>query len=126
MAPFLPAADTSELKDLYERNGLVSSWYGFVEGTNQPKQLEFVDKFKERFGRIPRPDAAFAYDNVFLLAEALGKCVTETAVDQDCLSDRIQRSKYLGIAGRLEFNVDGLSNRDVPLIRVNKGVWVAS
>ena len=80
IAPFLPHANTAKLRALYEKNNLISSWYGFVESTNEPKQLEFIKKFEKRFNRKPRPDAAFAYDNIMLLANALLKCAQQ-AVD---------------------------------------------
>lgn len=123
LAPFLAEADTVEMLALYEKNGLVSTWYGFVETSRDPIQLEFMKDFKARYGYLPRADAGFAYDDIRILAKALNTCVSENAVDQNCLTKALLQTEHVGVSGKLKFNRSGLSLRETLLMKVENGQW---
>jgi branched-chain amino acid transport system substrate-binding protein len=119
-----PEADTTEMRRLYEENKTVSSWYGFIEGAPNPSQSVFIKKFGERFGHPPRPDSAFTYDDVKVLALALAPCITINTVDQTCLARHLLATNHPGIAGFLRFDKQRVSSRPVYLLQVRNGRWV--
>jgi ABC-type branched-subunit amino acid transport system substrate-binding protein len=121
-APFLPAADTPELREIYEENDAISTWYGFGETSNTKMQSEFIDTYKEKYGQDPRPDAAYAYDDMHIIAIAISQCNSDVN-NKDCVMQKMKSIKYFGVGGRLEFSDDRLSNREVSLIKVNEGKW---
>lgn len=122
--PFLPHADTEELRNLYEENETVSTWPGGVleEGNDAATQL-FIDAFVERYGTHPRPDAVFTYDDIHVLADALEQCASPATVDHDCVRSALLTVDYAGIGGRLQFDEQGVSRRPTTLIRVSAGKW---
>jgi branched-chain amino acid transport system substrate-binding protein len=122
VAPYLPAANTAEMKKIYEENKAVSSWYGISEVTNKEEQLKFQKKYRANFGKDPIADAAYAYDDIYILAEALKACDVNFE-NKDCLAKYLTQIKYDGIGGHLEFNQDRSSQRDVFLIKVVNGQW---
>ena len=124
LAPFLPVADTTEMRRLYENSKSVTTWYGFIEGSLSAEQGEFVEAFKQRFGRYPRPDAAFAFDDALVLAQALRSCDARTGeVNYECLSQFLHKIDHAGAAGRLRFNAKRVSSRPVFLMTVEQGKW---
>lgn len=123
VAPFLPEADTPAVRALYEKNDAISTWYGFVETSRDPIQLEFMKDFKARYGYLPRADAGFAYDDIRILAKALNTCVSENAVDQNCLTKALLQTEHVGVSGKLKFNRSGLSLRETLLMKVENGQW---
>jgi ABC-type branched-subunit amino acid transport system substrate-binding protein len=121
VGPFLPAADTLEMREIYKENNAISSWYGISEIPNNEKQAEFIAKYKARFGIEPRPDAAFFYDDVHFLAKVLENC---DPYNKECISDGLLTGKYEGVSGVIEFDSNGISKRRVPIINFIDGHWV--
>jgi ABC-type branched-subunit amino acid transport system substrate-binding protein len=85
-------------------------------------QSEFIDTYKEKYGQDPRPDAAYAYDDMHIIAIAISQCNSDVN-NKDCVMQKMKSIKYFGVGGRLEFSDDRLSNREVSLIKVNEGKW---
>lgn len=121
LAPYLPYADTPELRELYAENNAISVWYGIAENPDNEKQQAFIARFKERYGVSPNPDSVYAYDDVYLLADAMERC---GGVDNDCIAKVLTSTKYDGVGGPIEFDKDGVSKRDVFLITIEDGEWV--
>ncbi len=71
--------------------------YADVEMT--PKTLPFIQKFRKRFGFSPTYTAA-TYDGIYLLKDAIEKAGT---LDADKLVPVLEKSEFLGTAGRLVF-----------------------
>jgi branched-chain amino acid transport system substrate-binding protein len=125
VAPFLPVSDTKEMRDLFEENKAISTWYGFAKGSLNEKQREFFIKYQRRYGIEPTADAVYAYDDIYALADALMKCDQENRIkDPNCISAKLKNVDYNGVAGRLTFSDLGVSNREVIVIKVESGEWV--
>lgn len=115
--------DTPELRSLYERNGMITTWHGFVKDDPTSFQREFIDRFKIRFKETHLATAAYAYDEIYALAEALKPCLTLNGVNQPCLAAELLKTDYNGVAGRLIFNQYGISTRKHLLIQLKDGKW---
>jgi len=122
VAPYLPISNTPEMKAIYQENQAISTWYGMAEATDKEKQIEFKVKYKLKYDQEPTADAAYAYDDIYLIAQALKMCDFDAA-DKDCFSQAIVSSQLDGVGGHLEFDQDGVSKRYVPLIQVLDGKW---
>lgn len=120
VGPFLPIADTPEMRDLYEENNAVSAWYGIADVVDGDSE-EFVKKYVARFNKSPRADATYAYDDVYALAEAFEGCAN---YDRDCVADNLLKVELNGAGGKLSFDSDGVSQREVLLIQFKEGQWV--
>jgi len=122
VAPFLPVSDTSEMRQLYEENGAISSWYGISEVPDKEIQIKFIEKYKQKYNIQPTADAAYAYDDIYVIANALKACKGEIE-NKDCVSNEISSTKYDGVGGHLEFDANRASKRTVLLIKVVNGKW---
>lgn len=123
-APFIPAGDTPEIRRLYEENRTVSSWFGYAEGSLEPAQRSFFERYRQRFGETPPADAFFAYDDATVFAAALN-ARSGCAADK-CPDARVQAILNLdlqGLGGRLKFDRDGVARREQFLIQVRNGRW---
>jgi branched-chain amino acid transport system substrate-binding protein len=68
-----------------------------------PKTVEFLNKFKEKYGKLPEAAAvnSSAYDAVFILAEAIERA---RSLEPDKLVSALEATDYRGVGGRLRFN----------------------
>ena len=124
VAPFLPVADTEDMRSLFEENNAVSTWYWFAEVDYNDKQREFFEKYQERYGVKPTGESVYAYDDIYILADALTKCDKKKQVrDSGCIAEELLKTDYNGVAGRLTFTEKGVSNRDITAITVKNGLW---
>jgi branched-chain amino acid transport system substrate-binding protein len=122
VAPYLPVADTPEIRSLFEENGAISSWYGFSGTGNKEYQEEFIKKFKSKYGKNPLPDSAYIYDDVYILTNATKKCGGDIN-NKDCIADEIRKTKYDGVGGYIEFDEGKSAIREVFMIKVKNGEW---
>jgi ABC-type branched-subunit amino acid transport system substrate-binding protein len=128
-APFLPVADTVEMRSLYEKNKAFTTWFAYAEkntrldADNKNEQQKFREAFREKFGHEPRPDAAYVYDDIKLLAKAIRPCLSDSRVNQECLSAELLKTSHFGPSGKLTFDEFGNSNREVLIMTVKSGAW---
>jgi len=122
VAPFLPVANTPEIRELFSKNQTISSWYGFAERGNTDKQDKFIDRYTKKYGVVPGPDSAFTYDDTMVLRNVLEKCYSDK-LDNECFEKEMLATDYDGVAGKLKFNDKRLSTRDTLLIQAKNGVW---
>lgn len=68
-----------------------------------PKTVEFLNKFKKKYGDYPEPPAvnSSAYDAAFILAQAIERAGT---LDADKLVAALEQADYKGVTGRIKFN----------------------
>lgn len=68
-----------------------------------PKTVEFLNKFKKKYGRLPEAAAvnSSAYDAVFILAQAIERA---RSLEPDTLVSALEATDYRGVGGRLRFN----------------------
>jgi branched-chain amino acid transport system substrate-binding protein len=123
-APFIPASDTHEVRKLYEENKTVAIWIGFIEGSLNNEQKAFFDRLKSKFNSSPRIESALAYDDLMVLEAAISACPSKADLDQACIAKQMLETKYVGIAGPLNFDEFGRSNRPDLLVKIKDGVWV--
>ncbi|MBN8550599.1 MAG: ABC transporter substrate-binding protein [Deltaproteobacteria bacterium] len=123
LAPFLPAADTAAMREIFERQHAVSTWFGFVESEKRPEYQAFRDAYMRRFGDEPRPDAAYAYDDMLALGRAAKVCSKNGAADRDCLVRELSSLQFVGAAGEFSFGPNRISARPSLLMQVQQGEW---
>ena len=124
LAPFLPAGDTPEIRSILEKNGAVTTWYGWIEPSENPSASEFFNLYRSKFGSDPRPDAAYAYDIVRILVEAHQSCPRATLkTDHLCLAKFLGEIKHQGAGGMLHFDGQRASQRPVLVMKVVDGRW---
>jgi branched-chain amino acid transport system substrate-binding protein len=68
-----------------------------------PKTVQFIDKFKQRYGETPNTAAIDAYDAIYVLKEALERAGTWQA---DELVKALEQTDYVGVMGRIKFSRD--------------------
>ncbi|HBI25898.1 TPA: hypothetical protein DDX30_03885 [Candidatus Wolfebacteria bacterium] len=123
VAPFLPVANTDDMKKLFEENKAISTWYGVAEENNTAEQKEFIEKYQKAFGMKPTGEAVYAYDDIYILANAIKACdKAGKAKDSQCIAQELGKTNYDGVGGKVSFN-DRLSNREITAIQVVDGVW---
>lgn len=124
VAPFIASSDTKENRELFEKNGAISTWYGVSEAGIGDKQKEFIKKYQKKYGIKPTSEAVYVYDDIYILAEALKKCDKNGKVrDSNCIADNLLKTDFDGIGGKLSFDNNGVSTRKVIMIRVVNGLW---
>src|SRR3989344_4653301 len=124
VAPFIASADTKENRELFEKNGAVSTWYGVAEAGIGDKQKEFIEKYQNRYGVKPTSEAIYVYDDMHILAESLRKCDKVSKVrDSNCIADNLLKTDFDGIGGKLSFDKNGVSTRQVTMIKIINGLW---
>ena len=69
-----------------------------------PKTLPFVDAFVKKFGNDPSYCGYTAYDDVYIIAEAIKRA---GSLDSDKLVDAMEKTDYVGTIGRIEFLPQG-------------------
>ncbi len=124
-SPFLPNGDTAAMRELFAKNGTISAWYGVSMGSLNDAQQAFADKYQKKFNAPLTSDAIFAYDDAMAISNALKPCTAENGdVDSTCFVKEMLKTNYEGVAGKLSFDKDGLSQRDGILIKIVDGQWV--
>lgn len=83
--------------------------------------LIFSHEFMKQYGYLPGPVAAFAFDGMNLLIEAVKK----TAGDRDKVQESLMNSDYDGITGRIQFDERGNRKGNAGLLRFVNGKPVA-
>jgi len=68
-----------------------------------PKTVEFLTKFKKKYGALPEAAAvnSSAYDAVYILANAIERAGT---LNPDKLVSALEKTDYQGASGRIRFN----------------------
>ena len=116
-------ADTPEMRTLYEKNGTITTWYGYVETTSDPTTQEFLSRFQSRFNHLPNPDALLAYDLGHIIAASLSGCIQGPELDKQCFRTHMLTS-HPGVAGPVPFDQTRNSLRPVLLMEIKNGKWV--
>ena len=69
-----------------------------------PKTLPFVDAFQKKFGNIPSYCGYTAYDDVYIIADAIYRA---GSTDSDKLVTAMEKTDYVGTIGRVQFLPEG-------------------
>ena len=118
-APFLGSDswDPAGLAHIPEANGAVVAHQWHI-GAPRPQAVDFVNRYRARFGFEPRATAVFTYDAVRLLADAMRRAGT---TEGGPVSRTIAATKnYEAVAGTLQFNGTGDPRRGGVLSRIGR------
>lgn len=99
-------------------DGLVvaTPWFG---GKDDPKVKEFVQKYKDEYGKDPDQFAAQAYDGLYLMAEGLKNA---GEADRGKLRDGLSEvSSFQGVLGEMSFDEEGDIVMDPTVLMIKDG-----
>ncbi len=98
---------------------VASLWH---KNTTIPGNMEFTEKYKEKFGSEPTYHSAIAYTSLIILADALERAESESRTD---IRKAIKETNVYTIMGRVRFqDYDGFTNQnkhEVILSQIQKG-----
>lgn len=83
--------------------------------TFSSKGHAFINEFTRKFGFKPGAIAAYAYDGVSLLVDAIEK----TGNNKSILPDKISQTSFNGITGTIKFDKNGNRTGELYLMKVN-------
>ncbi len=98
----------------------------FVPTNPDPKVQEFVKKYKEKYGMEPDTFAALAYDQGYVLKEAMEKAAAKGAVTRESLREAMAASSSKGITGTVTFDDKGDWVRPYLFVTVKDGKFVVA
>ena len=94
-------------------------FYNAVSGPGvavTPKTLPFVDAFQKKFGNFPSYAGYTAYDDVYMIADAIHRA---GSTDSDKMVDAMESIDYVGTIGHIAFKPKGDPNPHA--LRTGKG-----
>jgi len=117
---FLSGSDTD--------NPILLSTFPEIENTiyaypnKDAKEQAFIDKYSKIYGSYPSPSAAYAYDAVYLIANAL----KQDNIKSDKISEYLHNIKdYNGVSNIINFDENGrIRNKDHIIKQVINGKFV--
>ena len=81
---------------------------GFLVDRPTPTARDFVERYRERFGELPRDGSAHAYDTVMLLAHAIDQVGTDRKAVRDFVASiGTGASAFEGVTGTIRFDQHG-------------------
>ena len=84
------------------------------------KGLDFKKEFQKKYNKIPGAVAAYAFDGMNLIIEAIRK----TGLDREKLQKAMSNMHYEGVTGSIKFDDKGNRLGAVGLIEIKKGIPV--
>jgi len=89
--------------------------------SKEPHILSFTEKFKEKYGKDPDPNAAQSYDAIMIVAEALEKVGID---DKSKIRDAIASTlNFNGVTGIISFDDTGDAPREMKIIQIRNGEY---
>ena len=98
----------------------------FVPTNPDPKVQEFVKKYKEKSGMEPDTFAALAYDQGYVLKDAMEKAAAKGNITRESLREAMAASSYKGITGTVTFDPKGDWVRPYLFVTVKEGKFVVA
>ena len=98
----------------------------FVPTNPDPKVQEFVKKYKEKYGMEPDTFAALAYDQGYVLKDALEKAAAKGAVTRENVREAMAASSFKGVTGTVTFDAKGDWVRPYLFVTVKDGKFVVA
>ncbi len=90
----------------------------FYPGAEDDQSKAFVEAYQEKYNKTPDTFAAFGYDSVFVLAEAMERAGT---TDYEAVSKELANTKYQGLTGLVEFDEDHNPANNAPMRKMVDG-----
>lgn len=91
----------------------------WTEDFDNPQSKKFVADFEAKYGRIPSPNAAQAYDTVLLL-DAAAKAVGGKIEDAPAFQKALETAKFESLRGHFKFNTNHYPIQDFWLAEIVK------
>jgi len=89
--------------------------------SKEPHIVSFTEKFKEKYGRNPDPNAAQSYDAIMIVVAALEKVGVD---DKSKIRDAIASTlSFNGVTGIISFDDTGDAPRDMKVIQIRNGEY---
>ncbi len=89
--------------------------------SKEPHIVSFTEKFKEKYGRNPDPNAAQSYDAIMIVVAALEKVGVD---DKSKIRDAIASTlNFNGVTGIISFDDTGDAPRDMKVIQIRNGEY---
>ncbi len=86
----------------------------------QPRGLDFMNAYEERFGMAPEAYDSYAYDSAWIIIRA----VLDAGTDRTAVAETIRSLSYDGVTGIVDFDDAGdTKNAAISSYRVVGGVW---
>ncbi|OGC82813.1 MAG: hypothetical protein A2788_01315 [Candidatus Abawacabacteria bacterium RIFCSPHIGHO2_01_FULL_46_8] len=102
----------------------ITTWYTYDEHNQDLPTVKFRADYQQMYGEEPDQEAAYVYDTVQLLLNAMRGCVSQGQLDKECVTDGMLATKdYPGVAGTVSFDADGNSQRPTKLVQFKDGAW---
>ena len=98
----------------------------FVPTNPDPKVQEFVKKYNEKYGMEPDTFAALAYDQGYVLKDALEKAAAKGAVTRENVREAMAGSSFKGVTGTVTFDAKGDWVRPYLFVTVKDGKFVVA
>jgi branched-chain amino acid transport system substrate-binding protein len=110
--------------EVMNKTKAVSNWFYFDPSSTDLKTKNFVENYKKRYNKEPSADAAYFYDDVYILAKVLKICDSKNLINSECIISELKKIKdYPGVAGKVTFNNDGVSYRPLRFFQFINGKW---
>ena len=93
---------------------------------DDPKLKKFQTDYRERFGQEPDVFAAFAFDGMNLIVEAIREAGLNRALIRDLLTDLKTFQGYEGVTGKIIFDASWNNIRPIFMAEVHNGKFVFS
>jgi branched-chain amino acid transport system substrate-binding protein len=112
-------------KDLIENGGTavdgIVAVAAYDEDSQSQEYLDFINRFQERFGRMPSFSSGHGYETMLILADALKK----TNGNREGLKEALlETSDFSGVFGNISFDEYGDVRRTLYLVAVRDGEFV--
>jgi len=93
----------------------------YHSSSKEPHIVSFTEKFKEKYGRNPDPNAAQSYDAIMIVVAALEKVGVD---DKSKIRDAIASTlNFNGVTGIISFDDTGDAPRDMKVIQIRNGEY---
>ena len=84
------------------------------------KDLSFQNEFQKKYGKMPDAVAAYAYDGMNLIIEA----VKHSGLDREKIQEAMSKTHYKGVTGSIQFDEKGNRMGPFELIEIINGIPV--
>lgn len=84
------------------------------------KELSFQNEFQKKYGKMPSAVAAYAFDGMNLIIEA----VRRSGPDREKIQEAMSKIQYKGVTGPIHFDEKGNRVGAAELIEINNGIPV--
>ena len=109
-----------EMSGEYMKNTLIADAF-FAESASEAVQ-SFVVDFEEAFGRVPGVIEALAYDSAMMVFRTMRQTATDSR--RDLKQALLRMAPFQGVTGSTRFRPDGEAEKELQMIRIERGRFV--